>query len=65
MNIIHTSVDYGVFSSTPNSRLVVTFHNYVLDAFMRRYSSRLQWLHYRTDLRLFTRMALRQADLVT
>ncbi|ANX03469.1 hypothetical protein PG2T_04195 [Immundisolibacter cernigliae] len=45
--------------------LVITFHNYVLDRVMRRYSSAVQRLHYATDLRLYTRMALRRAAAVT
>ncbi|MDB5978049.1 MAG: glycosyltransferase family 1 protein [Nevskia sp.] len=63
--LIHTGVDYGVFLDRPSRPLVVTFHNYVLDRFMRQFSSRLQWLHYRSDLRLFTRLSLRHAAAVT
>jgi L-malate glycosyltransferase len=63
--IIHTAVDYGLFLHRPPRPLVVTFHNYVLDQLMRPFSSRLQWLHYRTDLRYFTRTSLRRAAVVT
>ncbi len=45
--------------------MVITFHNYVLDAAMRPYSSRIQRLHYATDLRFFTRLALWRAQAVT
>ena len=63
--LIHTGVDYGAFLDRPSRPLIVTFHNYVLDPFMRQFSSRLQWLHYRSDLRLFTRLSLRHAAAVT
>lgn len=63
--VIHAGVDYGFFSARPRRKLVVTFHNYVLDRYMQPYSSRLQWLHYRSDLRAFTRLSLRHADAVT
>ncbi len=63
--LIHTGVDYGAFLGRPSRPLVVTFHNYVLDRFMRQFSSRLQWLHYRSDLRFFTKLSLRHADAVT
>jgi glycosyltransferase involved in cell wall biosynthesis len=63
--LIHTCVDYSSFSARPGIPLVATFHNYVLDTFMKPFSSRLQWLHYRTDLRLFTKLSLRYADALT
>lgn len=63
--LIHTGVDYGAFFVRPQRPLVVTFHNYVLDRFMRPFCSRLQWVHYRSDLRAFTRLSLRYAAVVT
>lgn len=65
VDLIHTAPDYAVFLARRGSPMVVTFHNYVLDPFMRAYSSPLQWLHYRTDLRLFTKCALARAQRVT
>jgi len=44
---------------------MITFHNYVLDRQMQAYSSLLQKIHYRTDLRYFTKKAVQQADIVT
>jgi glycosyltransferase involved in cell wall biosynthesis len=44
---------------------VITFHNYVLDRSMRRHSTLPQRIHYATDLRWFTRAALRRAVAVT
>jgi len=64
-DIVHTTPDYAVFSKCRNTPLVLTFHNYVLDEFMSRYSTLPQRLHYRTDLKWFTRMSVRRADAIT
>jgi glycosyltransferase involved in cell wall biosynthesis len=61
-DLIHNSADYGIWFKRRDVPLVVTLHNYVSDRFMRDYSSRLQYLHYRTDLRWFTRRTLLAAD---
>lgn len=63
--IIHTVQDYGLFFARRDQPLVLTAQNYVLDRFMRQYSSPLQRLHYATDLRWFTRRSLVMADAVT
>jgi glycosyltransferase involved in cell wall biosynthesis len=63
--LIHTSPDYACFFSRASVPLVVTFHNYVLDRWMRLYSSTAQIVHYATDLRLWTRMALEKACIIT
>lgn len=60
--LIHATSDYGMFFKRAGIPLVVTLHNYVCDRFMRPYSSYLRYLHYRTDLRLFTRRTLKVAD---
>lgn len=64
-DLVHAPPDHAIFACPRSTPLVVTFHNYVLDAAMRPYSSLLQRLHYATDLRLFTRLALRRAQAVT
>jgi len=64
VDLIHASADYGVFFRRPGVPLVATLHNYTSDPFMRAYSSRLQYLHYRSDLRLFSRMTLNSASVV-
>lgn len=63
--IVHVSPDHGALLAAPNQRMVVTFHNFVLDDDMRRHSSLVQRLHYRTDLRLLTGLALRRAAVIT
>lgn len=65
--LVHTTPDYAVFLRRRGAPapLVVTFHNYVLDEFMRGYSTLAQRLHYRYDLKWWTRKALREADVVT
>jgi len=64
-NLIHTTPDYAPFFARRGRPLVITFHNFVIDSFMQRYSSLLQRIHYQTDLRLFTGMAVARADMVT
>ncbi len=63
--IIHTTPDYALFHKQKSVPLVVTFHNYVLDSFMRSYSSKLQNIHYQTDLKWFTKKAVNLASEIT
>jgi L-malate glycosyltransferase len=63
--LVHTTPDYAIFFARRKFPLVVTFHNYVLDAFMQTYSSKLQRIHYSTTLRWFTQLAVKRADAVT
>ena len=64
-SLVHTTPDYAIFFGRRKFPLVVTFHNYVLDAFMKPYSSWLQRIHYATTLRRFTTMAVQKAQAVT
>jgi glycosyltransferase involved in cell wall biosynthesis len=64
-SLVHTAPDYAIFFARRKIPLVITFHNYVLDPFMRRYSSKLQRIHYATVLRWLTRLAVQRADAVT
>lgn len=64
-DLIHTAPDYGLFHSRRGKPLVLTFHNYVLDRFMRDYSSLLQNIHYRTDLRWFIKKSVERAKVIT
>ncbi|NOR71736.1 MAG: glycosyltransferase [Methylomarinum sp.] len=64
-DIIHTTPDYGIFHKRRDVPLILTFHNYVLDRFMRQYSSPLQSIHYMTDLRWFTSLSISQACQLT
>ena len=64
-DIVHTTADYGIIHSRKYQKLIVTLHNYVLDKYMWGYSTKVQQLHYRTDLKLFTKLSLQRADKVT
>ena len=64
-DIIHTTPDHARFFRRRNVPLVATFHNYVIDAFMRPYSTAMQRLHYATDLKWFLKAALKKADRFT
>lgn len=63
--IVHTVADYAHFFHRPGVPLIATLHNYVLDPFMRFYSTWLQRIHYLTDLRLWLRLSLERATVVT
>ena len=63
--IIHSTPDYAIFNHKKSVPLIITFHNYVLDHCMHVHSSWLQRIHYSTDLRLWTRMAVRKARRIT
>ena len=64
-DIVHSAPDYAIFSARKHVPLIITFHNYVLDAYMADYSSPLQRLHYATDLKWFTAKACRRAAAIT
>ena len=64
-DLIHTTPDYARFFHKRNIPLIITFHNYILDHWMQSHSSTLQRLHYATDLRLWTRMAVNRACRLT
>ncbi len=65
VEMIHTELNYACFFKRPGVPLVATAHGYSLDAFLAPYSSPLQRLHYRTDLRWFVNISLATADRVT
>jgi glycosyltransferase involved in cell wall biosynthesis len=64
-DLIHTTPDYAFFHLRKNIPLILTFHNYVLDHFMRDHSSVLQNIHYQSDLKIFTKLAIGKADGMT
>ena len=64
-DIIHTTPDYAPFFAHKKTPLVLTFHNYILDDYMKRYSSCMQRLHYASDLKWFTKTGLSLAMIVT
>ena len=64
-NLIHTTPDHSLFFHRKSAPMVITFQNYVLDRWMRDYSTWLQKLHYATDLKLWTKQALKKCSAVT
>ncbi len=64
-DVIHTIPDYAPFFCKEGVKLVITFHNYVLDSYMLRHSGLLQKIHYKTDLRRNILKSLEIADVVT
>jgi glycosyltransferase involved in cell wall biosynthesis len=64
-DLIHTAPDYAWYFYRKSIPLVITFHNYVLDRWMKPYCSLIKKIHYATDLRLFIRLALQKAHIIT
>jgi glycosyltransferase involved in cell wall biosynthesis len=64
-SLIHTTPDYAIFFHRKSLPLVISFQNYVLDDWMSPYSSWIQRLHYSSDLRLWTLLAVKKAHAIT
>lgn len=64
-DLIHTTPDYARFFYRKSIPLILTFHNYVLDRWMKPYCSWTQRVHYSSGLRLLIRMGLQKAHVVT
>jgi glycosyltransferase involved in cell wall biosynthesis len=63
--LVHTVPDYARFFYRASIPLIISFQNYVLDGWMRPYCSILQKIHYATDLRIWTRSAIKKAKKIT
>jgi glycosyltransferase involved in cell wall biosynthesis len=64
-DLIHTTPDHAAFFYRKSVPMVITFQNYVSDRAMRPYSTWYQKVHYATDLKLLTQMALKKSHTVT
>ena len=64
-DMIHTTPDYAIYHYRKGVPMVVTFHGYVLDKYMRKYSNTLQSIHYQTNLLYQTRKAMQLAKTIT
>ncbi len=64
-DIIHTTPDYAPFLFRYKKPLIVTIHHTMLDSFIQNYSSPLQRLHYKTDLRWFSQWSMDHASVIT
>jgi len=64
-DLIHTAPDYGLFFSSRKIPTVVTVHHYMCDGKMDAYSSVVQKIHYRTDLKWFIKKSIALATALT
>jgi len=64
-DLIHTVPDYGLFFYKPRKPMVTTIHHYMCDGKMDPYSSFLQRIHYRTDLKWYIKRSLVLSDVIT
>ena len=63
-DLIHTAPDYGLFFSSRKIPTVVTVHHYMCDGKMDSYSSVIQKIHYRTDLKWFIKKSIALATVL-
>lgn len=64
-DLVHTAPEYGIFFHKRNIPLILTFHGFSLDRWLREYSTLAQSIHCATDLNLFTRLSVQKADVIT
>ena len=64
-NIIHCTPDSAIFHLRRNVPMVVTLHGYAIDKELHPYSSLVQKIHGRTDLRWLHQLAIKYADVLT
>ena len=63
--VVHTTPDYGLFFARKGVPLVLTVHHIVLDQYMQKFSTLPQRIHYKTNLRWFTKASVKIANMVT
>lgn len=63
--VIHAVADSAIFHVRKDVPLVLTLHGYALDKGLHPYSTLLQKIHGRTDLRWLHQLAVQQADVIT
>lgn len=63
--LIHSLPDHAIFFYRKSVPLIISFQNYVLDKWMRPYCSFLQKVHYATDLKIWTKLAVQKAKKIT
>lgn len=64
-DLIHAPSDYAIFSYRKDVPLVISFHGYACDRWIKPYSTLIQYVHSRTDLRLWFKVAVQKASAVT
>ena len=64
-HLLHTVPDYAWFFHRNSIPLIISFQNYVLDRRILPYSNWFQKIHYATDLKIWTKLAIRKASMIT
>lgn len=64
-DLIHTTPDHARYFYRKSIPLVITFHGYVLDGYMRPYCSWLTNIYHLTALRFWIRSAIKMSHTVT
>ena len=63
--VMHCTPDSAIFHLRRNVPMVVTLHGYAIDKELHPYSSLVQKIHGRTDLRWLHQLAVKYADVIT
>jgi glycosyltransferase involved in cell wall biosynthesis len=63
--VMHCTPDSAIFHLRRNVPMVVTLHGYAIDKELHPYSSLVQKIHGRTDLRWLHQLAVKYADVLT
>ena len=63
--VMHCTPDSAIFHLRRNVPMVVTLHGYAIDKELHPYSSLVQKIHGRTDLRWLHQLAIKYADVLT
>lgn len=64
-DIIHTTPDHPLWMNQPEKPLVLTFHNYVLDNYMKKRANYLQRIYYSTLVKKYTIQSVNHAHKIT
>lgn len=64
-DIIHATPDHPLWKKQPDTPLVLTFHNYVLDQYMKKKAGFSQNIYYSTILKKYTIQSVNQAQVIT
>ena len=64
-DLLHTVPDYGLFFMSRSIPTVITIHHYMCDGRMDPYSTFLQKIHYRTNLKWFIKRSIDKSTALT
>lgn len=64
-DIIHTTPDHPIWLNRTSKQVIITFHNYMLDAVMAQKASSFQRFYYVNALKKYTLLSINNAQTIT